>query len=215
MKHRQRVLRSAEELARAGLVDPSRTPELERVAARYAVAVTPALASLIDASSLSDPIGRQFIPRSEELDTRAEELLDPIGDSVHSPVKGIVHRYPDRVLLKPVHVCPVYCRFCFRREVVGPDGLGSLTPDELESALAYIATHPAIWEVILTGGDPLILSPRRLAQISKRLAAMEASGEWVGAALSGQFAYLVEAWNDQPQSRFPRRHSEATGGVTL
>jgi lysine 2,3-aminomutase len=173
MKQKQQTLRNARDLARAGLVDPASAPDLDLVAARYAVALTPALADLIDASDPSDPIGRQFIPQSGELDTRPEELLDPIGDAAHSPVKGIVHRYPDRVLLKAVHTCPVYCRFCFRREVVGPGGMGSLTSSELENALAYIATHPAIWEVILTGGDPLILSPRRLAEISKRLATMD------------------------------------------
>ncbi|WP_046863708.1 lysine-2,3-aminomutase-like protein [Microvirga massiliensis] len=173
MSGKPQTLRHAADLARAGLVDVAQVPDLERVAARYAVAVPPALADLIDRSDPLDPIARQFIPQTEELDQRPEELLDPIGDGAHSPVEGIVHRYPDRVLLKAVHTCPVYCRFCFRREVVGPGGMGSLTANELESALAYIAAHPAIWEVILTGGDPLILSPRRLSEISKRLAAMD------------------------------------------
>jgi len=88
-------------------------------------------------------------------------------------VEGIVHRYPDRVLLKAVHVCPVYCRFCFRREMVGPAGLGTLTAAELDAAIGYIAAHPQVWEVILTGGDPLVLSPRRLEAIMARLAAIE------------------------------------------
>jgi lysine 2,3-aminomutase len=83
-----------------------------------------------------------------------------------------VHRYPDRVLLKPLHVCPVYCRFCFRREMVGPEGLGTLSADETDAALAYIASHPGIWEVVVTGGDPLILSPRRLRDIMDRLCAI-------------------------------------------
>jgi lysine 2,3-aminomutase len=72
----------------------------------------------------------------------------------------VVRRYPDRALLKPLLACPVYCRFCFRREVVGPDG-GLLTEAELEAALDWLAATPAIREVILTGGDPLMLSPRR------------------------------------------------------
>ncbi len=80
----------------------------------------------------------------------------------HSPVEGIVHRYPDRVLLKPVHVCAVYCRFCFRREMVGRGR--ALSRAELDAALDYIRAHSRIWEVILTGGDPLVLSPRRLAR---------------------------------------------------
>jgi lysine 2,3-aminomutase len=84
-----------------------------------------------------------------------------------------VHRYPDRVLLKLVHVCPVYCRFCFRREMVGPGRRKTLSGAALEAALDYIRAHPDIWEVILTGGDPLILSPRRLHEIMGRLAAIE------------------------------------------
>jgi lysine 2,3-aminomutase len=83
-----------------------------------------------------------------------------------------VHRYPDRVLLKAVHICPVYCRFCFRREMVGPQGLGTLSAEALDIALGYIRSHEEIWEVILTGGDPLVLSPRRLMEIMQALGAM-------------------------------------------
>ena len=104
------------------------------------------------------PIGRQFVPHPAELVTAPHERADPIGDDALSPIKGIVHRYPDRALLKPLLVCPVYCRFCFRREHVGPDG-GLLTEAELAAACAWIADHTAIREVILTGGDPLMLRP--------------------------------------------------------
>src|SRR6516164_8402261 len=104
-----------------------------------------------------------------ELAIVPEEHSDPIGDDTHSPVDGIVHRYPDRVLLKLTHVCPVYCRFCFRREVVGPGGPQALSGKALDAALGYIAGAPAIWEVILTGGDPLMLSPRRIAEVTRRL----------------------------------------------
>jgi lysine 2,3-aminomutase len=79
-----------------------------------------------------------------------------------------VHRYPDRVLLKPILVCPVYCRFCFRREQVGK-GEGVLSPEALDRALDYIRAHPEIWEVIVTGGDPFLLSPRRVAAIVRAL----------------------------------------------
>jgi lysine 2,3-aminomutase len=143
---------------------------LDAVAKKYAIAITPAVAGLIDPSDPDDPIARQFVPSAAELVTTPEERADPIGDLDHSPVEGIVHRYPDRVLLKAVHVCPVYCRFCFRREMVGPQGLGTLTGAELDAAMAYIADHTEIWEVILTGGDPLVLSPRRLAETMERLA---------------------------------------------
>lgn len=169
----RRSLKTIDDLEGAGLVSPDRRTGLEDVAARYAVAVTPAISALIDASDPNDPIARQFIPDAAELLRLPEEREDPIGDGAHSPVEGIVHRYPDRVLLKAVHVCPVYCRFCFRREMVGPQGLGTLASQAMDNAFAYIAAHTEIWEVILTGGDPLVLSPRRLASIMERLAAID------------------------------------------
>ena len=168
-----RSLSTVEDLISAGLVQAEKRTETVAVAERYAVAVTPPLVALIDADDPSDPIARQFVPDAAELVTLPEERADPIGDLAHSPIEGIVHRYPDRVLLKAVHVCPVYCRFCFRREMVGPEGLGTLTPSALDAAIAYIAGRPEIWEVILTGGDPLVLSPRRLGDIMKRLAAID------------------------------------------
>jgi lysine 2,3-aminomutase len=167
------TLRRPSDLARAGLVPPDRIAELDRVAAQYAVAITPALAELIDRSDPHDPIARQFVPDAAELSVAPEERSDPIGDDARSPVPGIVHRYPDRVLLKLVHVCPVYCRFCFRREQVGPQGRPSLSRTEMAAALAYIGARPEIWEVILTGGDPLVLSPRRLRDVMRALAGID------------------------------------------
>ena len=168
-----KTLRSPRALTEAGLIAPDRLPALERVAERYAVAITPAMAELIDGSDDADPIGRQFLPRTDELDLHPSEAADPIGDAAHGPVEGIVHRYSDRVLLKLTHTCAVYCRFCFRREMVGPDGLGNLSAQALDAALAYIGDRPDIWEVILSGGDPLVLSPRRLRAVMDRLAAIE------------------------------------------
>jgi lysine 2,3-aminomutase len=168
-----KTLRSAKALVRAGLVAPERLPALERVAAQYAVAITPALAELIDPQDPADPIALQFLPQEAELDVLATESADPIGDAAHSPVEGVVHRYPDRVLLKPTHTCATYCRFCFRREMVGPDGLKPLSDAALDRAFAYIAERPQIWEVIVTGGDPLVLSPRRLADLTARLGRIE------------------------------------------
>ena len=168
-----KTLRTARELDTAGLVPADRLAGLERVAARYAVAITPAMAELIDPDDDHDPIARQFVPSLAELDHRPGESADPIGDEAHSPVEGIVHRYPDRVLLMATHACAVYCRFCFRRESVGPTAAKSLTPKALDGALAYIASRPEIWEVILTGGDPLILSPRRLSALMRRLGGVD------------------------------------------
>ncbi|MSP04170.1 MAG: lysine-2,3-aminomutase-like protein [Acetobacteraceae bacterium] len=157
-----RSLRCADDLVAAGLVAAEARSGVAAVAARYAVAITPAVRVLIEAPD--DPIGLQYIPHPDELETAAHERADPIGDEKLSPIKGIVHRYADRVLLKPLLVCPVYCRFCFRREQVGPDG-GLLTGAELQAAYGWIAARPEILEVILTGGDPFLLSPRRLAEI--------------------------------------------------
>jgi lysine 2,3-aminomutase len=164
-----RTLRDADALVAAGLIAPAARDAVAAVAARYAVAIPPALAALIERPD--DPIGRQFIPDPAEHSPSPHERADPIGDAAHSPIKGVVHRYPDRALLTPLLVCPVYCRFCFRREQVGPDG-GLLSDAELAAALAWIGDHPAIREVILTGGDPLLLSPRRLGRIVGALAAM-------------------------------------------
>jgi lysine 2,3-aminomutase len=166
------TIRLPSELVAAGLAPADALADLARVAQRYAVAITPEIAALIDRADPDDPIARQFVPDIAELTMTSDERADPIGDDAHSPVEGIVHRYPDRVLLKLVNVCAVYCRFCFRREMVGP-AKQMLTPDQLDAALGYIAANPQIWEVILTGGDPLVLSARRLAEVMKRLAAID------------------------------------------
>ena len=164
------TLRSLEALEREGLLSPD--PRLQEAARSMAIAVTPEMAALIDRTRLADdPIARQFVPSGAEAEVSALELADPIGDEARSPLKGIVHRYPDRVLLKPLHVCPVYCRFCFRREKVGPGG-EALSADELAAALDYIRSRPEIWEVILTGGDPLMLAPRRMAELMAALDAI-------------------------------------------
>ena len=166
-----KTLRHLSELSEAWLSSAEQRAALERVAAQYAVAITPAMATLIDRNDPRDPIGRQFVPDPAELDIRPEESPDPIGDLAHSPVEGVVHRYPDRVLLKLTHVCAVYCRFCFRREMIGPDAK-PLTLRQFDAAFDYISAHPEIWEVVLTGGDPLVLSARRLKQVVSRLAAI-------------------------------------------
>jgi lysine 2,3-aminomutase len=159
------------DLADAGLVAPEQLEELRRVAAQFSVALTEDVAALIDPVDPADPIAAQFLPSAAELETTVEEQADPIGDERWSPVPGIVHRYPDRVLLKPSLICPVYCRFCFRREQIGARGkvLGRAA---LDRAYAYIRERPEIWEAIVTGGDPFLLSPRRVRSIVETLAAI-------------------------------------------
>lgn len=147
--------------------------DLDEVAERYAVAITPVLQELIDAESYNGPVSRQFVPDERELDRGPLDLADPIGDESHSPVPGVVHRYADRVLLMPTRVCAAYCRFCFRREVVGKQEHALLADEQMELAMQYIRDHTEIWEVILSGGDPLVLSPRRLEAILNDLRSIE------------------------------------------
>ena len=156
-------------LIEAGFGAPEREAEWRAVAERYAIALPPALAAAIDPRDPNDPVARQFLPDGRDLLRTPEERDDPIGDDLKSPTPGLVHRYPDRVLLKLTSACAVYCRFCFRRESVGPGG-PSLDEENFAAALAYIRARPEIWEVVLTGGDPLALSPRRIAQATRALA---------------------------------------------
>ena len=167
-----KTLRSVADFVEAGLVEAGQAGALGAVATHYALALSPAMAELIDTSDPADPIALQFVPQVQELNILPQELPDPIGDAAFSPVKGLVHRYPDRVLLKITHICPVYCRFCFRREMVGPGKSDALSTADIDAALAYIAAHSQIWEVILTGGDPLALSARRIKSLMLALKAI-------------------------------------------
>lgn len=122
----------------------------------------------IKSEDLSDPVAKQYLPAAEENIIALNEHPDPIGDNAHSPVEGVVHRYPDRALLKITDTCTVYCRFCFRKEMVGK-GEGILSINELDDALEYISATPEIHEIILSGGDPLTLSNRRFKDLLKQL----------------------------------------------
>ncbi len=162
----QRPLTTVSALLDAGLAPGADAGPLEQVAAEFRIRITPSMRGAAG-NGANDPIAAQFVPDARELITRPEELTDPIGDDVHSPTPGLTHRYPDRVILHITKTCEVYCRFCFRREVVGEEG--TLPERDLTAALDYIARTPAIHEVILTGGDPLVLSPRRIASVMARL----------------------------------------------
>lgn len=169
-----RKIRDVDGLVEAGFVKNADRQTYDEVARHYDIGITDHIQDVIGdaADPLQDPVGRQYIPSPQELKATPDEMDDPIGDDVHSPVKGIVHRYPDRVLLKASSVCAVYCRYCFRREMIGA-GAEHLSDDELEAAMSYIRAHNNIWEVILTGGDPLVLSARRLGAIIEELNSIE------------------------------------------
>jgi len=153
-------------LVSAGLAGAQDADVLTEVTAQFKLRITPEMRGVMDGPT--GPVAAQFMPDPRELVTRPEELHDPIGDRAHAPTPGLTHRYRDRVILHATQTCEVYCRFCFRRETVGSEG--RLPDDDLAQALEYIAATPAIWEVILTGGDPLVLSPRRLSSLIARLA---------------------------------------------
>src|SRR5580658_5668081 len=138
--HPDQRFTTPEQLVDAGLAAPDRLGELKAVAERYAIGLTPALAALVRPGDLADPIARQFVPDARELIRDPAESDDPIGDDARSPVSGLVHRYPDRVLIKLVAVCAVYCRFCFRRERVGP-GSGTLSAEDFAAAVDYVRAH--------------------------------------------------------------------------
>lgn len=155
-------LNSLDDLIAAGLAPADQAQDLAQVAERFRIRITSEMAGVASAA-----VAAQFLPDAQELNIRPEEMADPIGDTAHSPTYGLTHRYPDRVILAATHACEVYCRFCFRREVVGASA--ALPADDMSAALDYIAATPAIWEVILTGGDPMSLSPRRIESIMARL----------------------------------------------
>jgi lysine 2,3-aminomutase len=162
-----KTLTLPDELIAAGLAAPEDAAALAEVAARYSVAVPPGVAALIE--TRDDAMGRQFLPDAAELRVLPHERADPIGDDAHEVARGLIHRYPDRALLKLTSVCPVYCRFCFRRARVGAGTSGLLDEEALDAAFSYLAAHKDIWELIVTGGDPLAVSPRRLAALSARV----------------------------------------------
>ena len=164
-----RSLHSPADLIKAGYFTEKEEQDIQAVSEKYAVSLTPTVLKLISSPDTNDPIARQFVPSLKELEDYPEETEDPIGDHLKSPFQGIVHRHQDRVLLKIVGICPVYCRFCFRREMIGPNKGENLTEEQLEKALEYIEAHPQIWEVILTGGDPFMLSERRISDLVSKI----------------------------------------------
>lgn len=138
---------------------------------RLALAVTPYFASLMDPLNPNCPIRRQAIPRVEELHLSKNDMLDPCGEDKDSPVPGLVHRYPDRVLLLVTDKCAVYCRYCTRRRLVGTHER-AITPDNFEEVIKYLKSHKKVRDVLLSGGDPLLLENERLEEILSRLRAL-------------------------------------------
>jgi lysine 2,3-aminomutase len=151
---------------------PTLTPEEEagvRLAnTKLALAITPYFFNLIDPADENCPIRRQVIPRIEETRTASWEMADPCGEDSHSPVPGLVHRYPDRVLFLVTDRCASYCRYCTRSRLVSNAAGYDFHPD-YDAQIDYIRQHPEVRDVLLSGGDPLLLSDDKLEGLLKRL----------------------------------------------
>ena len=158
------MVNNINKLADMGIIKKKDLSGLKSVTSRYSLGVTEDMMNLIKKGKKYSAISKQFLPSLDELNENEFESSDPIGDERFSPIKGIVHRYKDRVLLKIHSACAVYCRFCFRREVVGPSG-EKLTQEEIKEAIKYIKHTKNVWEVILTGGDPFVLSANKIGNI--------------------------------------------------
>ncbi|RME69158.1 MAG: KamA family radical SAM protein [Verrucomicrobia bacterium] len=139
---------------------------------KLALAITPYFFNLIDRDDPDCPIRRQVIPREEEMFVAPEEMLDSLGEDAHSPVPGIVHRYPDRVLFLVTDRCAAYCRYCTRSRLVSNAQDYNFHP-EYEQGLRYIESHPEVRDVLLSGGDPLLLGDRKLDHLLSRLRAIK------------------------------------------
>lgn len=130
------------------------------------MAITPYYAMLIDPDDKDDPIRKQSVPSMKELCISSADMKDPLNEDIYSPVKGIIHRYPDRVLFLVTDKCSMYCRHCTRRRFSGQTD-NSLPMDEIEMAIKYIADTPSVRDVLLSGGDPLLTDDERLEYIIK------------------------------------------------
>lgn len=171
-KNKTTTIRTLDGLVDNQLICEENIPQLKQVIDHFSVSITEQMRDAMDITNSQDPIARQFVPSLNELVIKAQEQEDPIGDETFTQTKGLIHRYPDRCLLMPIKICPVYCRFCFRKEKIAASD-ETLTASELTAAYQYIEQHKEIWEVILTGGDPLILKPATLKKIITRLSQIE------------------------------------------
>ena len=168
LRHRITSLEQMKEIIE---LTPEETEGIKHSKGRLALAVTPYFDGLMDPINPNCPIRRQAIPRIEEIHLSKNEMVDPLGEDKHSPVPGLVHRYPDRVLLLVTDQCAVYCRDCTRRRLVGSHER-SITQGNFEEVLKYLKSHRKVRDVLLSGGDPLLLENERLEEILGRLRAL-------------------------------------------
>ncbi len=139
---------------------------------RLPMAITPHFLSLLDKDNSECPLRRQVVPSLEEFRTSVNDLNDPCGEEKDLIVPGLVHRYPDRVLILITDICAVYCRFCTRKRLVGKKGK-TLTKEDLEKIYEYLKQNKKVRDVLISGGDPLLLSDERLDEVLKNLRQIE------------------------------------------
>jgi len=170
LKNRVTRLEQLERLL-PGMTREERAGVLLAGESKLALAITPHFFNLIDGADETCPIRRQVLPRLEETETAPWETLDPVGEDAHSPVPGLVHRYPDRVLFLVTDRCAAYCRYCTRSRLVSNASGYDFHP-EFDRQIAYIASHPEIRDVLLSGGDPLLFNDEKLEYLLGRLRAI-------------------------------------------
>ena len=163
-------LRTSEQLGQHFTLTPQDRDLIDR-GLGFETGITPYFASLCRPFDPSCPLARQVLPSAAEAQIAPFERADPLGEDPHRAAPGIVHKYPDRVLLLVTDRCAAYCRYCTRSRWVAR-GAEQLGAEELDAAIAYIAAHPQIADVLVSGGDPLLLSSARLDALLDRLAAI-------------------------------------------
>jgi len=160
-------LNSVEEIEKVFKLTDSERKALQ-TSGLFRVDVTPYFISLIDPDDLNDPIRKQIIPRSDEMQAFTAMMEDSLAEDRHSPVPGLVHRYPDRVLMLVTTQCASYCRYCTRSRIVGDPGQ-TFSQQEFDAQIEYLKRTPQVRDVLLSGGDPLVLAPKILEKILTRL----------------------------------------------
>ncbi|GMQ61016.1 lysine 2,3-aminomutase [Vallitalea sp. AN17-2] len=161
-------IRNVEELKKYLPLNESEEEGIKKCLQSLRMAITPYYLSLIDKNDENDPIRKQAVPNSLELHTSTVDFIDPLSEDAHSPVPGLVHRYPDRVLFLVTDQCSMYCRHCTRRRFAGHTDK-ELPMNRINTAIEYIANTPVVRDVLLSGGDALLLSDDKLESIIKKL----------------------------------------------
>ncbi len=164
-------IETLEELKKYIELTPAEEEGVKKSLATLRMAITPYYLSLIDPNNPKCPIRRQAIPTAAEVHQSPADLLDPLHEDEDSPVPGLTHRYPDRVLFLITDMCSMYCRHCTRRRFAGQHDCES-TQDRIQAAIDYIARTPQVRDVLLSGGDALMVGDKMLESIIQRLRAI-------------------------------------------